>query len=283
LGGSAYPAKFNNTRDIAMFNFDSGRRCLLSKGPPLILFLTVMLLLAACDGSYSCTNYCYGVVQLFPANLNGVATYFNAVSLNGGDGHITDEIWLIEPFDGACANLEEMCWIEIGIEGESTNSACQLGVNATGVHVFWADNRPNQGYLCHDMGVLQDQEIGQPMFLAIAIVPGSPGTFDVELETCFPTWGTATCPGRAFSGISTNNTMMPQQWNIGLELQGTTGASAPQTQFFWNSVTDPSSFFGWGPLSIDGQPSVQSPVQAGWTTTPSTSTSGGSWFTSCCN
>jgi hypothetical protein len=250
------------------------------------LLLAAMLSLQGCGPSYTCTDasgHCYGVVQVSPPDLNGVTTSYNAVSLNGGDGHINNEIWLVQQNNSSCSNFGNQCWVEIGILAATAGQGCQSGVNPVGIRIFWADNRPNQGYICHDMGQLQTQEIGQPVFALIGIHPGSPNTFDAELLTCTSETGNGNCPRRVFSGTSSNNTMVPTAWDIGLELEGTTGASAPQTQYFDNIVTSPSSPIGWGWLMTDGTSIIQTPVNAGWTTPPSTSPENSSWFSSCCN
>jgi hypothetical protein len=126
------------------------------------------------------------------------------------------------------------------------------------------------------MGALQNAEIGQPLLVIIGTSPDTPNTFYLQIETCI----NGSCPERGFIGTSTNNAMVANVWDIGLELEGTTGASAPQTTFFHNFT---GGFpFGF-PLSTNGTTIIQDPVKAKWTTTPSTSPSGGSWITSCCN
>src|SRR5215831_17122088 len=64
--------------------------------------------------TYSCGGgeggHCYGVVQERPANLNGVSTSLTAVAMNGGDGHISDEMWLTQD-----DNCKGPCWIEVGL------------------------------------------------------------------------------------------------------------------------------------------------------------------------
>jgi hypothetical protein len=101
-----------------MRHFDTSRRHLLSEGPPAALLLIVMLLLGACGNpSYTCTDesgHCYGVAQLQVPDNDVVGTSFNAVSLNGGDGHISDEIWLVQKNSSACSNASNQCWVEIG-------------------------------------------------------------------------------------------------------------------------------------------------------------------------
>jgi len=203
--------------------------------------------------------------------------------MNGGNGHITEEIWLIQDNNADCGK-DRQCWVEVGLR-----AGIGCGGTAVGAEVFWADNRPGpdpdhpQGFSCHDLGALLPEEIGQPVFLVIAISPGSPNTFDVEALTCTSAAGPGTCARRIFSARSTNNSMAPNRWDIGLEVSGTSGAVAPNTSFNNNIVTNPRSPIGWTNLTTNGVVIINAPVWAGWTTPPSTSSSGGSWSTSCCN
>jgi hypothetical protein len=247
-----------------------------------LFLLPLMLLLGGCPGptTYSCGGatggHCYGVVRVRPAVPKGVSTSLTAVAMNGGDGHVSDEMWLVQDNNPTCGGGQ--CWVEVGLR-----AGIGCGGTVAGAEVFWADNRPNNGFFCHDLGALQPQEIGQPTFLVIAIRPLSPNTFDIEALTCTSAAGPGACPRRIFLSNSGNNSMAANAWNIGLEVSGSSGASAPNTSFDHNLVTDPQSPIGWAFLTTDGEALVSAPVGAGWTTRPSTSSSGGSWFTSCCN
>lgn len=247
------------------------------------------LFLGGC-ATYSCGNstgsHCYGIVTL-PAALNGepsfrgFVTTVNAVSQNSGNGELNNEIWVVQTSNSACGSLGtgNQCWIEVGLSAGANAGGCSLPSNET--HIFWADNRPNQGFFCHDQGALQAQEFNQPVFLAIAIRPTEANSYDVEALTCTSTSGSGTCARRSIVGKSSNNTMAADVIEMGMELAGSSGASAPMTQFTGSIAPNPNVIFGWTYITVDGSVSTNAPVKAGWTSKPSTNP-GGSFFTSCC-
>jgi hypothetical protein len=208
----------------------------------LVALAVIPLSLGGCG--YSCGNgsgsHCYGIVTL-PAALNGepnfrgFVTTVNAVSLNSGNGETNDEIWVVQQNNNACGNLGtgNQCWIEVGLSAGANSGGCSLPSNET--HIFWADNRPNQGFFCHDQGALQSQEFNQPVFLAIAIRPDEPNSYDVEALTCTSVSGNGSCPRRAIIGKSSNNTMAADVIEMGMEVAGSSGATAPNTNFIDSS------------------------------------------------
>ncbi len=247
----------------------------------------LMALLGGC-APYSCEkDHCYGFVRVVATqndvpSFRGVATSVIAVPLNGGDGEINTEMWVAQADNPACDDLGtgNICWIEVGLSAGANGGGCSIASNET--HIFWADNRPNKGFFCHDQGALQQQEFNQPVFLTIAFRPLEPNTFDVEALTCTSVTGNGSCSRRIFAATSTNNEMAATHVDIGMELAGTKGASASPTQFTGTIFANPHVIFGWTFLNVDGSVRVDAPVKAGWTTTPSTSSSGGSFSTACC-
>jgi hypothetical protein len=255
--------------------------------------------MGGCDGlpgpgrTYSCiggdpgSRHCYGIVRFNVTDLgNGPSfrafiTTVNAVALRGGDGEINDEFWVKQIPAANCGgpNLPAVCWIEVGLSAGANYIGCRVPQNET--HLFWADNRPNRGFFCHDMGAVQPQEFGQPVLLAIAIRPSEPNAYDVEALTCESSHGPVGCQGRQFVGISSDNTMAANVIDMGMELAGRTGASAPGTNFFQTLVPDSSSVFGFKFLDVDGRLILNEPISAEWESRP-TSGNGGSFRTSCC-
>jgi hypothetical protein len=229
--------------------------------------------------TYACgdatSNHCYGIVRFNVAELgNGLdfglfSTIVNAVALLGGDGEINDEIWVKQRH--GVTNCGNQCWVEVGLSA----GACSIPKNET--HVFWADNRPFEGFFCHDMGPLQEQEFGHLMSLLIRVNPSDPGSYDVVVQTCLD--AAAPCPGRRLVGQSTDNAMFPDTIDMGMELAGSTGAGAPGTNFFGTRVAVPG---GSKYLDVDGTSGANSPITAEWDTLPTSGTTGGSFRTLCC-
>jgi len=197
------------------------------------------LFLDSCDlhdgRTYACPNdgqHCYGYVEFNIVDLgNGpnfkaFITNVYARALLGGDGEINDEFWVNQYPTTTCGDWG-ICWIEVGLSAGGNGHGCTLPNNET--HIFWADNRPNLGFFCHDMGALQPQELNQPVFLSIAIRPLEPNSYDVEALTCQTVSGQVGCQGRSLVGLSSNNTIAANHIHMGMELAGSTGANAPGT------------------------------------------------------
>jgi hypothetical protein len=268
--------------------FAGCNRNLMTTAVRLMAAAVITQFLAGCPGpgsTYSCNDgHCYGIVRFNVIDFgNGpmfrsFVTNVNAVPLNAGNADISDEFWVIQQGATNCGNQPNDCWIELGL------LASNITNNET--HVFWADNRPNQGFFYHDMGALQPQEFNQPVLLLIAIRPQDPNSYDVDALTCQTVTGPVGCQGRRLIGQSINNTMVANVIEMGLELAGSNGASAQATNFFRTIVPYPNSPGNFKYLDVDGRVQVDAPVTAGWvstpTSTPPSRNIGGSFFTSCC-
>lgn len=69
---------------------------------------------------------------------------------------------------------------------------------------------------------------------------------------------------------------------IGAELAGASGASAPTADFTYNQWRD-SSAYNWHYQTGNGlTPKVNNPPYGGWAVPPSGSSTGGDWYTYCC-
>lgn len=241
-----------------------------------LLSLAPLFLTSACS-NYSCGSpsggiHCYGIAQQQPGGVvAGLSTSMTIVPLNGGDGHVSDEAWLQ---DG------NSHWVEVGLAASNGNICGVSGSNPTGDHVFWADQRPNSVLYCHDMGLVQPQEIGGTVALIISshTAPGANANFEAIAEVCPPGAG----PCRTLVGLSRNNSMQPTVIQFGVELAGSSGANIPQTTF-----SDNMFILGPGPWTYpttNGLVNIQSPpITATWAPPPVTSGSGGTWIASCCN
>jgi hypothetical protein len=244
-------------------------------------------LLAGC-GPYNCGGpnggHCYGTVSWGTADLGipqftNFGTVVTAVQLNGGNLVINDEMWVVQG-PQAC---NSQCWVELGL---TSVGAVSGGCSTTSdTRFFWAENTPNQTYLCHDLGPVQPQEFNNPTLLVINRRFDIPNTFDVTAETCTTIDGSpgGCTPRRVLTGESVNNPMTANTITLGMELGGTSGASAPRaifTQNFWLAPFGRGVVFDF--VSTPGNIQVNVPVAAGWATMPSTQTEGGAFFTSCC-
>lgn len=254
--------------------FPCGR--LVKLAGALIALAVPTLFMGGCGG-YNCPKdhtHCYGTVT-FDATQNGTngfATQVTAVPLHSGNGELNNEVWVVQYNNPSCGNYSQRCWIEVGL------SAGAYGLPSNETHVFWADNRPNHGFYFHDQGALQAQEFNQAVFLLIRPHFLEASAFDVDALTCADVSSNATCAQRWIIGKSTNNAMVASRIVMGMELSGTNGASAANANFAGSVVLNPNASY----LSSDGIITMNAPVNAGWMAPPSTSNSGGLFFTSCC-
>jgi len=266
----------------------------LDSGAPVragIRFLAAAVILLLLSGgscppnppgrTYSCgdasTGHCYGTVRFNVADLgNGLnfgsfSTLVNAVALLGGNGELNDELWVMQrQFVTNCGTQPSICWVEVGLSA----GACSIPSNET--HVFWADNRPSEGFFCHDLGSLQQEEFGHPASLLIRVNASDPTTYDVIVQTCVDS--SAQCPGRGWVEQSTINAMFADTVDMGMELSDSMGANAPGTNFFGTIVAIPG---GAKFLDVNGTVRSDVPTTAVWDSLP-TAGNGGSFRTSCC-
>jgi len=240
----------------------------------------VILCLSGC-ATYKCGGasggHCYATVawgkgDLQETDFRGFITVLTPVQLNKGDLLINDELWLTQENTSVCGGGS--CWTEVGV----TSGACS---KSSDTRFFWADNTP-AGFLCRDLGPVQPQEFGQPAVLAITKIRDHEDVFEVDVWPCSRIDGVnVPCPRRPMTHASFGNPMQPNVATIGMELAGTSGASAPAATFTEN--WHPDHFFAGAWVTIIGSPQVQNPpVQGSWTVNPSVPTEGGTWTTSCC-
>ncbi len=157
-----------------------------------------------------------------------------------------------------------VCWVEAGYISYNPTST------SSAVWYVWADLRPNSTFFKHFIAQVPSGDIGKSAAMNINY-QGS-NKWQVISST----------PSGVYYNYSTANTMTADDINIGQELYGTGGASAPTAHFTYNYWIDTSGAYhfqtGWSSSGIH----VYNPPYGGWTTYPSPSGTGGNWHTSCC-
>jgi hypothetical protein len=235
--------------------------------------------------SYSCPDdnngHCYGIVRFFApgppgtvGQFTGYATDVSIVPLNGGNGEINDEMWMGQFNNPACPGLNgNICWVEVGLSAGANAGGCSIPNNQT--HFFWADNRPNGGFVCHDMGPVQAGDFGKRAWLIIwnSSVQLQPNSFVAQ----------AGPPTGILGGLSTNNSMQPDHVDMGMELEGSSGANGPPAEFSANQFSqNPKPALGFQFLKFNGTVLKlgKNPPTAFWSSLPSSSGFGGDFRTS---
>jgi hypothetical protein len=239
----------------------------------ILLLLLLLPLCQSCGPTYSCpaNSHCYGQISLSDS-VTLIRLQLDTPQLIGGDGHISDEVWLVQGNNPACSGTDEngLCWVEVGVC--AGNSGCSGG-DPTTTHFFWAEAPPNGNFNFHDLGVVPSQQFGQRMIVGIAKLPGpdQPNSIFAFVE-----------PGLLYGGVSTGNTMTPTTFQFGLELFGTMGASATDAHFTNIYVMDGNggAYLGGSTTSFwNGVVTDNSPVVADWEITPDQSMTGGKFHT----
>jgi hypothetical protein len=229
----------------------------------------IVFALAGCTGSgtsptpYSCgtpsTDHCYAELIIgttdVPGGILGFRTSIGVNSVNGGDGFINEEFWLLST--SGCR-----CWIETGYQ-ESEN---------LGYYYFWAETVPPGVYgPSHDLGPVAPGDFG-----------GS-ATFDVQQTGPQSFAITVTTPTASYAATSSNSYLSDPANSgfveMGQELQGSTGASAGYV-FFQDNMEFSGGHWGYIP---GGQLDIGAPPYGGWLDPPSSADPGGIFFTECCN
>lgn len=224
--------------------------------------------------AYSC-NVCHGVV-IWNGNQGGAQTEAEVVSLtytpadctpNGNYvPHVGNVLWVINTNDSNCYPYDA-CWVETGYH-TVTNAQ---GTSTSNVY-YWVDVRPGtNNYHVHTFGNVQSGDLGYNAYLNIDEY-GNTSTWEVNLVS----------ETSGYSGTSTNNSMNPNQIQMGMELTGSKGESA-NTGYFTYNIWYGTSNNQWHYQENAGSTHNDSPIESGWYQIPASNGSnyGGSFYTSC--
>ncbi len=218
-------------------------------------------------------------------------------------GFIDNEMWLFDNNNNSCVDPNGhpgVCWVEGGYL-TVTNSP-----NATTENYFWADLRPSftiggltfgSNFNLHILSQVPQGDYGHQVDILIysgtthvCIPPASPpygGCIPPITDEYFVSFSS---PNFRSVSLSTHNAMHPNRFDVGQELAGAGGASAPTAHFTNNSfATFTSGLAGvrYTPEGADGIPflsvSGAPPPTVGYTTKPSQAPgTGGNIYSNCC-
>lgn len=237
-------------------------------------------LLAGCNATYNCSSpHCYGTA-LWDGETPSVVsleTTVKLVPLNGGDGFVDDEMWVVDRNDANCSNatlgIQSQCWIEMGA------LAGPAWFTDTATHLFWAENRPAStaggasAFYFHVLANPNSEELSSHADYVI--------TRDARPVTGNGWIIAATTASNQYVATTQNSMTPPQRIIIGQELYGSEGASAPSADFDATAVgTDPNQYDN-AEVTTSGLVTSDSPPTASWQLPPS-SGAGGVFITRCC-
>ncbi len=244
----------------------------------LIIFLIGLLTLMIAPAmpiqhalAYNCENpygHCYSINQWYsPTGYYSAAKTSISISQlyspGGSCPHINVEEWLSDAQNG------HDYWVEAGL---TSGNDCVGAYCPIQVCYFWEDERPGSTLIGHVMGAAQSNDYNN--LATFQIANAGSGTWSVNM------WA----PSQHDSSSSTSNNMSPNNIQIGGEVEGTSGESAPYTSLTWNTYNTGS---GYSYFTSDGNsPADQAPWSGGWGPAPSQTQGGGTahWNVSCgCN
>jgi len=268
--------------------------------------------------TYSCggatgSSHCLASIK-FDGHTEGAATTVDVVHLScppsscydnnahAESGFVDNEEWLYDFNNNSCVaptDGSHTCWVEAGYSTYANSSS-----SAT-TNYFWADVRPSQGiafgsnYNLHVLGQVPSGDYGQKVNIMIyngaagvCIAPPSPpygGCLPVRTDEYF---ALIQSPNYRSLNLSEDNAMVPNAIDVGQELAGAGGASAPTAHFTGTSFGQFGSLgVTFVPEGADGIPLVSypqadnygPPPTVGYTTPPSSAPgTGGNLYTNCC-
>ena len=257
------------------------------EGRIAIVFALVMSLLTASlifytqdarAAQYSCYNpHCYGGWDwngpTNPSYLNGSETQIYITTLmcptNTCDGSIDNEMWLV---DYACNYGRATCWVEAGYSTYLPNDLNDCILNSNVRCYFWAEERPDGTYAEHTPNGVRINSYDHYTKFSIVRSADYDSLWNVTITPLAGTDG-------PFSGQSHNNTIYPHDIQIGQELFGTGGASAPDAYFIGNRQLIKNSSWAYqhnrngSPLNNPG------PTTSYWYVYPDQDSTGGLFVT----
>lgn len=208
--------------------------------------------------SYTCTDsagHCYGVAMWNGSTLGGKAAIFTNQSASG-DGFVNQEMWLNQTQMGP-----PQYWVEAGVKTDIRN-------NYGSPLLFWEDVRPNGGGTSvHFSNFMQSNDFGK--YVTVTISKQGSDQFTVSLTGL---------PSTSLSGTSTYNPINIDRIDIGLELWGTSGASAPINDIGQNQWRGTDGVWHYQTRTFDEQ-SQKLPAKGFWNVVPAPGNQGGKWRT----
>jgi len=203
--------------------------------------------------TYSCGGpvfgHCYGITE-WTRPSSGSSVTISTVALNGGDGFVTNEMWLFgdPPPNLICPNGQDphgngTCWVEAGAIAGYVGA---LGYYSDPVY-FWADERPSapgtmDNFNAHVLGYVPTQDLNHGATFRILQAHDGTGHYGIQVfnKDCL------LVPD--YTDVSTQDQLVPTGIDIGAEVYGSSGASAPPAEYTDNQFQDNN---GWH-YEIDG-------------------------------
>ncbi len=235
----------------------------------LLVIATLFYYVQTVQASYSCSSFCHGVI-VWPGSVTGAQTQDEVVNLTCQPAackpgsttpvpHIGNVLWVLDTSSSGCP--QGACWIEAGYH-TVTNSGGTSTVN----QYYWAAWRPGDTKLnVHPLTNVVSGDLGGNVLL------------EIYAQTSTQ-WQIIVSPNQGlWSGLSTGNNMHGNQIQIGMELAGTSGASAPYG-YFINNQWQNGIGGAWNYQSVSGTHHNDPPINSNWLYPPAGSSNNGGTY-----
>jgi hypothetical protein len=176
---------------------------------------------------------------------------------------VNDEAWLV---DDQVSTSGAEYWVEVG-EGTDDTGA---------TNYFWAENTPTSGFMSYELGPVEQSDTRNGAFIAYRI------SQDAAVSSQWDIVVSRAATGQMLYSVqATQNSMVPNKVEEGLELAGQQDAQAPFAFFTQNMEINGAKET---PRTDNGTIRQDLPPTANWfnNAMPSNSNNGGLLFTYCC-
>jgi hypothetical protein len=222
--------------------------------------------------AYSCTGHCYTLAGWTSSDVGaeivGGDTTIGIVSLGTPDNRLNNEMWLVQPTaTGACTTSGfGTCWFEGGYTyiGASSKES---------YFTAWMSPETGSTYTESVGPQVGASEYGKTMSVEIRQDSPSGGYYVTILPPI----------QSGYTNDDSASTLVPARLWIGAELVGVSGGSAATADFTNNRyITQSNGVYTTHYPTVDGYQTSANPPAGSWYVTPSNSSTGGDYQTSCC-
>jgi len=249
------------------------RLALVIAGLAIVLALARVTINSQAALAYSCPAgfHCIADYDWYGGPINGAETTVDVVhvscsisSCSQANSFVDNELWDYQIHTSQCSG---QCRIEAGYTTGNYDSS----IHTADVLYFWEELKPNSTPMVHVYGFVPGQDFGHKA--TIKIYAECCNAFNVEIDGYSQSW----------YATSTNNTMAVNDINIGQELAGSSGSTAPTAYFTNNIWIDRSGNSHYQYQDGNGiQQQGGPPPHLVVAVPPRLSPTGGSMYTYCC-
>ena len=193
--------------------------------------------------------------------------YCDPIYCGAQQGFVNNEFWVYAHNVANCPS--GTCWIEVG--HGTFSGAFNCVVHTSCDEFFWADERPKLGYSEHVFNPLQQGDYNCNATFSITQIGGlRSGNFSVQIVPC---------KSPQIKGTSTANGIAVDDINVGMDLHGTSGATAGYDYFTYNRWVDTNNSVHYQAVNGNGLYDPITPPYIACSPCARDSSTGGTYYT----